>query len=286
MLPLSAPLTGAFALVYNVFAHHVGWPIPAGGSQSIVDAMASYLRSLGGKIETGRTISKLDEVPDSRVVLFDVSPNALVRIAGSHLPERYVRKLKKFRYGPGVFKIDWALDGPVPWKAAECAHAGCLHLAGTYDEIAASEAAVAEGRYPDKPWVIFAQQSQFDPTRAPSGKQAAWAYAHVPSGSTTDITETVERQVERFAPGFRDRVLARSVRTASQMAEYNPNYVGGDISAGAATFGQMIGRPVVSMHPYATPNDRIFLCSASTPPGPGVHGMCGYYAARTTLKRF
>ncbi len=285
MLPLDAPLTGAFALVYNVFAHHVGWPIAAGGSQSIADALASYLRSLGGEIETGRKIERLEELPESRVVLLDVAPDALVRIAGSHLPEGYVRKLRRFRYGPGVFKIDWALDGPVPWKASQCSLAGCLHLAGSYDEIAASERAVADGKHPDKPWVIFAQQSQFDPARAPSGKQTAWAYAHVPNGSTVDITEAVERQVERFAPGFRDLVLARSVRTAADMGAHNPNYVGGDISSGAATLRQMIGRPVTSFHPYATPNERLFLCSASTPPGPGVHGMCGYFAARTALKK-
>jgi phytoene dehydrogenase-like protein len=285
MLPLSAPLTGAFALVYNVFAHHVGWPAALGGSQSIGDALASYLRSLGGKIETGRPVESLAELPTSRVVLLDVAPESLIHIAGKELPSSYVAKLKRFRYGAGVFKIDWALDGPIPWRSRECRMAGCLHLGGTMEEIAASEQAVADGTHPDKPWVIVAQQSVFDDTRAPSGKHTAWGYAHVPNGSTLDITETIERQVERFAPGFRDVVLARSVRTADEIGAYNPNYVGGDISSGAATFRQMIGRPVLSAHPHATPNERIFLCSSSTPPGPGVHGMCGYFAARAALKR-
>jgi len=285
MLPLTSPLTGAFALVYNVFAHHVGWPAALGGSQAIADALASYLRSLGGVIETGRHIDSVDELPTSRVVLFDVSPDSLIHIAGKELPASYVSKLKRFRYGAGVFKIDWALDGPIPWRSRDCARAGCLHLGGTIEEIAASEQTVADGKHPDKPWVIVAQQSVFDHTRAPSGKQTAWAYAHVPSGSTVDITDNVERQLERFAPGFRDVVLARSVRTAADIAAYNPNYVGGDISSGAATFRQMIGRPVLSTHPHATPNERLFLCSSSTPPGPGVHGMCGYFAAHAALKR-
>ena len=285
MLPLDAPLTGAFALVYNVFAHHVGWPIPAGGSQAIAEALASYLRSLGGEIRTGRYVRRLSDVPSSRVVLFDVAPDALVRIAGDELPSRYVAKLNRFTYGPGVFKIDWALDGPVPWSSREAALAGCLHLGGTMEEIAASEREVANGKHPQRPWVIFAQQSIVDPSRAPSGKHTAWAYTHVPSGSTVDITDTVERQVERFAPGFRDLVLARSVRTAADLATYNANYVGGDISSGAVSIRQMFGRPVLSTHPHATPNDRLFLCSSSTPPGPGVHGMCGYYAARAALKR-
>jgi phytoene dehydrogenase-like protein len=285
MVPLSAPLTGAFALVYNVFAHHVGWPMALGGSQSIADAMVAYLRTLGGTVETGRTVATVDELPSSRVVLFDTSPDALVRIAGSQLPARYVRKLKRFRYGAGVFKIDWALDEPIPWKSSECAHAGCLHLGGTIEEIAASESAVADGKHPDAPWVIVAQQSLFDATRAPSGKHTAWAYAHVPSGSTVDITDTIERQVERFAPGFRDVVAARYTATADQLSRYNPNYIGGDISSGAVSFRQMVGRPVMSMHPHATPNERIFLCSSSTPPGPGVHGMCGYFAAKAALKK-
>ena len=285
MLPLSSPLTGAFALVYNVFAHHVGWPVSRAGSQSIADALGSYLKSLGGVIETGRSIERLADLPESRVVLFDVSPRALVRIASGELPGGYQKRLLRFRYGPGVFKIDWALDDPIPWKSPDCARAGCLHLGGTLEEIAASESAVAAGRHPDKPWVIVAQQSMFDATRAPAGKHTAWAYAHVPSGSTLDITETIERQIERFAPGFRDVVLARSVATAADVEAYNPNYVGGDISSGAATFAQMIARPVLSLHPHATPNDKLFLCSQSTPPGPGVHGMCGYFAARSAMRR-
>jgi phytoene dehydrogenase-like protein len=285
MLPLRAPLTGAFAVVYNILAHSVGWPTARGGSQSIADAMVSYLRSLGGEIECGRPVASLKDVPSSRVVLLDLAPRHVVDICGDELPAGYRRALEGFRYGPGVFKIDWALDGPIPWKADGCDKAGTFHLGGTHEEIAASEQAVNDGQHPDRPWVIIAQQTTFDPTRAPAGKHTAWAYAHVPSGSTVDITSVVENQVERFAPGFRDLVIGRHARTAAQLEDYNANYVGGDIASGAATFRQMIARPVLRLDPYATPNKRLFICSSSTPPGPGVHAMCGYFAARSALRR-
>ena len=285
MLSLDRPLTAAAALVYNIFAHSVGWPVAKGGSQAIADSLASYLGSLGGTIECGHGITSLKEIPPSRVVLFDLSPKQLSSIAGDELPHRYRRALGRFRYGPGVFKIDWALDAPIPWKAAECSRTACLHLGGTLEEIALSETETNSGRHPERPWVIIGQQSLVDPTRAPAGKHTAWGYCHVPSGSDVDMTSIVEDQLERFAPGFRDVVLARATKTAVQMEEHNANYVGGDISSGAATLRQIIARPVLRWSPHATPNPTFFLCSQSTPPGPGVHGMCGYFAARAALRR-
>jgi phytoene dehydrogenase-like protein len=285
MLPLDKPVTAAAALVYNIFAHSVGWPLAKGGSQAIADSLASYLRSLGGTIECGRKITTLAEIPSSRVVLFDLSPKQVRSIAGDELPQRYHRALNRFKYGPGVFKIDWALDAPIPWKAEECGRTTCLHLGGTLEEIARSEAETNSGRHAERPWVIVAQQSLVDPTRAPAGKHTAWGYCHVPAGSDVDMTSVVEDQIERFAPGFRDVVLARATKTAVQMEEHNANYVGGDISSGAATLRQIIARPVLRWSPHATPNPKLFLCSQSTPPGPGVHGMCGYFAARTALRR-
>jgi phytoene dehydrogenase-like protein len=285
MLPLDRPLTGAAALVYNIFAHSVGWPLAKGGSQAIADSLASYLRSLGGTIECGRRVTSLEELPPARVVLFDLAPRNILSIAGREFPGRYRNALDRFKYGPGVFKIDWALDAPIPWKAAECAKTACLHLGGTLEEIARSEADTNAGRHPDRPWVIVAQQTLFDPTRAPAGKHTAWGYCHVPSGSNVDMTSVVEDQLERFAPGFRDVVLARSVRTAAEMEQHNATYIGGDISAGAATLKQIIARPVLRWSPHATPNPKFFICSQSSPPGPGVHGMCGYFAARAALRR-
>ena len=285
MLPLDKPVTAAASLVYNIFAHHVGWPMPRGGSQAIPDALASYLASLGGAIECGRKVSSLDELPGSRVVLFDLTPRHVSAIAGDALPARYRRKLDRFAYGPGVFKIDWALDGPIPWKAPGCDRAGTLHLGGSLEEISRSEEESSTGRHPDNPWVILAQQSLFDPTRAPAGKHTAWGYCHVPSGSDIDMTEIVEAQVERYAPGFRDLVLARHTRTAVELEAHNANYIGGDISSGAADLKQLIARPALRWSPHSTPNPKLFICSASTPPGPGVHGMCGYLAAKAALRR-
>jgi phytoene dehydrogenase-like protein len=284
MLPLrTLPAHGVW-LLFHLCAHTTGWPFPRGGSQAIPDALAKYLRSLGGEIECGRRVASLRDVPSSRAVLFDLTPRQIVDIAGEELPRLYRRRLSRFKYGPGVFKVDYALSEPVPWKAAECTRAGTVHLGGTYEEIAASEAAVAMGRHPDRPWVIVAQQSVFDETRAPRGKQTLWTYCHVPSGSTVDMTECLENQIERFAPGFRDTIVARSVKTPADLEAYNENYIGGDIAGGLSNLRQFFTRPIVKVNPYATPNPRLFICSSSTPPGAGVHGMCGYHAARSALK--
>jgi len=283
--PLDRPLTMGFALIYNVLAHSVGWPYPRGGSQSLVDALASYLESLGGRIETGSPVKTFADIPSANAVLFDLSPRQIVEIAGDELPARYRRKLEDFKYGPAVFKIDWALSEPIPWKGEGASQAGCLHLGGTLEEIAESERRSAAGEHPDRPWVILAQQSLFDDTRAPSGKHTAWSYCHVPNGSTVDMTEVVENQVERFAPGFRDTILARATKTAVDLEAYNANYVGGDIASGRANIGQILGRPVMSPSPHKTPNKKIYICSQSSAPGPGVHGMCGYFAAQAALRR-
>jgi phytoene dehydrogenase-like protein len=284
MLPLSRPPTAAFGLVLGLLAHAVGWPLPRGGSQRLSDALASYLRLLGGEIEPGRRVESLAELGDADVVLLDVTPRGLLGLAGDRLPPLYRRRLERYRYGPGVFKLDWALDGPIPWRAEECGRAGTVHLGGTLEEIGASEAAPARGNVAERPFVLLAQQSLFDPTRAPAGQHTAWAYCHVPSGSTVDVTELIEAQVERFAPGFRDRILARSALGPADLERYNPNYVGGDINGGAATLSQLFTRPVARLSPYTTPLPGVFLCSASTPPGGGVHGMCGYHAARAALR--
>jgi phytoene dehydrogenase-like protein len=252
---------------------------------AIINAMASYLRSLGGVIETSRPVRSLRDLPPAAVALFDVTPIQLAYIAADDLPSRYLRKLGRFRYGPGAFKVDWALDGPIPWKAAECARSATVHVGGTVEEIAAHEHSVFYGRMTDKPFVLVAQQSMFDSTRAPAGKHTGWAYCHVPHGSTEDATDAIERQIERFAPGFRDLILGRRTINTAQYEEHNPNMVGGDIAGGANTMSQFLTRPFPKLDPYSTPNERIFLCSSSTPPGGGVHGMCGYWAARSVLKR-
>jgi phytoene dehydrogenase-like protein len=284
MMPLEWPATAAFGLMLGILAHGVGWPMARGGSQRIADALAAHLRSLGGEILIDRPIARLDDLPPARATLFDVTPLQLEKIAGDRLPAPYRRKLQGYRYGPGVFKVDYALDSPVPWQAAECLQAGTVHLGGTLDEIVASERAVWRGEHPERPYVLFVQQTLFDPTRAPAGKHTAWAYCHVPHGSTVDMTGRIEAQIERFAPGFRERILARSTRTAAEMAAYNPNYIGGDINGGVQDLRQLYTRPVASLNPYATPASGIFLCSSSTPPGGGVHGMCGYFAAQAALK--
>jgi phytoene dehydrogenase-like protein len=284
MRPLTAPGTGAFALLLVMLAHAVGWPVAVGGSRAITDAMASYLRSLGGEIETGTTVTSLRELPPSRAVILDVTPRGLLRIAGDRLGPRYRRALARFRYGPGVFKVDYALSAPVPWEAAACRAAGTVHVGGTLRELAESEADVAAGRVPRRPYVLVAQQSLFDRTRAPEGAQTLWAYCHVPSGSEADMTEAVERQIERFAPGFRDVVVQRHTMGPAQVEAGNPNYVGGDINGGAADLRQLMARPALRAAPYATSDPRIFLCSSSTPPGGGVHGMCGWFAARAALR--
>jgi phytoene dehydrogenase-like protein len=285
ILPLERPLTAAVGMLFALTAHMDDWPVAAGGSQAIARALTAYLRDLGGHVETGRFVRSLADLPPARVVLFDTSPAQLAEVCEPLLPAPYVRRLRRYRYGPGAFKLDWALDGPIPWRDPRCLDASTVHLGGTLEEIAASEAAVWRGRHPERPFVLVVQQSQFDPSRAPAGQHTGYAYCHVPPGSDVDLTDVLERQVERFAPGFRDRILARHVmRTADLQAE-NPNYVGGAITGGVADLAQFFTRPVARRDPYTTPNPRIFICSASTPPGGGVHGMCGYFAAHSALRR-
>jgi phytoene dehydrogenase-like protein len=284
MLPLERSPTAAFGLLLGITGHAVGWPLPRGGSQRISDAMADYLRSLGAEIVTGTPVESIDELPPARLVLCDVAPQGLLRMAGHRLPARYRRKLEGYRYGPGVFKLDLALDGPIPWQAEACIRAGTVHVGGTLSEIAAAERAVWSGQHPEKPFVLLAQQSLFDPTRSPAGKHTVWAYCHVPHASTVDMTGRIEAQIERFAPGFRDRILARSVMSASEMEVYNPNYIGGDINGGVQDLRQHFTRPTFRLVPYSTPVKGLYLCSSSTPPGGGVHGMCGYFAARAALR--
>ena len=284
MLPLEEPTTASIALVLGMLAHTVGWPIPKGGSQAISNAMAAYLNSLGGEIITGQEVTSLDDLPDSKAVLLDVTPRQIVLICGERLPSRYRQRLENYRYGPGVCKVDYALSGAIPWKSVDCGRAGTVHLGGTLEEISVSESAVWRGEHPDKPLVLLAQQSLFDETRATDGQHTAWAYCHVPNGSTTDVSEHITAQIERFAPGFRDLILAKHVHTASQMQAYNPNYVGGDINGGVQDWRQLFTRPVARWSPYTTPVKGLYICSSSTPPGGGVHGMCGYHAARSVLK--
>ena len=285
MMPLSKPATAAFGLVLALVAHAIGWPMARGGSQRIADALGAHFRSLGGQIITGQPVRSMAHLPDARAILFDTSPRQLVQIAGDDLPAGYRRALSRYRYGPGVFKADYALDGPIPWRAEECLRAGTVHVGGTMEEIAAAEAATWQGEHPERPFVLVAQQSLFDLTRAPAGKHTVWAYCHVPHGSAEDMTDRLEAQLERFAPGFRDRILARCTLTAADMEAYNPNYVGGDINAGVQDLRQLFTRPVARLDPYTTPVRGLYLCSSSTPPGGGVHGLCGYYAARAALRR-
>jgi len=284
MLRLEAPVSAAYALVLATSAHAVGWPMPLGGSQTISDALVEILRGLGGEVETGRRVTSLDEFPDARAILLDIGPRQLASMAGERLPESYRRRLEKFRYGPGVFKIDFALNGPIPWKAKACARAATVHLGGTLEEIAASERAAWGGQHSERPFVLLVQPSMFDPSRAPAGKHTAWAYCHLPNGSAKDMTGAIEAQIERFAPGFRDCVIARHTRGAVEMEAYNPNYVGGDIMGGAQDIWQTFTRPMFSLRPYTTPLKGVYLCSSSTPPGGGVHGMCGYHAAKVALR--
>jgi phytoene dehydrogenase-like protein len=285
ILPLDKVGTASFGLILALSGHTVGWPCARGGSQKIAEALAACLKSFGGEIRVNSPVRTMDDLPPSRGVLFDLTPRQVVEIAGDRLPPAYRRKLSRFRYGPGVFKVDWALDGPIPWKAKECARAATVHVGGTMNEIAAGEDGTWRGKHAERPFVLVAQQSLFDPTRAPEGKQTGWAYCHVPNGSTLDMSERIEAQVERFAPGFRDRILARHTFSAMDVERHNPNMVGGDIAGGANDLRQVFARPVARLDPYSTPNEKIFVCSSSTPPGGGVHGMCGYWAARSALRR-
>ncbi|WP_181305167.1 NAD(P)/FAD-dependent oxidoreductase [Rufibacter sp. XAAS-G3-1] len=282
--PLSNLTTSAIGLVLMAVGHLQGWPVPKGGSQQIANALVSYFTSLGGKIETGRYVTSLAQLPSHKALLLDVTPRQLLEMAGEKLSPFYRSQLQRYRYGMGVFKIDWALDGPIPFTAPECRQAGTIHLGNTLEEIAASERASAGGGHPEKPFVLLAQQSLFDPTRAPAGKHTAWAYCHVPNGSTVDMTNAIERQVERFAPGFRDLILKRHTLNTAQMQAHNPNYIGGDINGGIIDLRQLYTRPVVTLSPYQTSAEGIYICSSSTPPGGGVHGMCGFHAARRALK--
>lgn len=285
MLRLSQPLSASFGLVLGTLAHAVGWPVARGGSGSIAAALEAEARSLGVEIETGHRVESLAALPPAGALLLDVTPRQVLAMAGSRLPTGYRRQLAGYRYGPGVFKIDWALDAPIPWRDPSTARAGTVHVGGTDREVAASEEAVGRSRHPERPFVLLVQPTISDPSRAPAGKHVAWAYCHVPSGSSVDMTTAIEAQVERFAPGFRDVVLARATRDAVAMEAYDANYVGGDINAGIGDWRQLLFRPVVRWNPYTTPNPSIFLCSSSTPPGGGVHGMSGRLAARQVLRR-
>ncbi len=283
-LPLDRPLSASFGLVLGGLAHVHGWPVVRGGSQKLADALVSYLEDLGGTVVTGSRVESLDELPSHRVLIADVTPHQLAGLAGDHIDGRTRRRLERFRYGPGACKIDYALSGPVPWANPEARRAGTVHVGGTFEEVAAAEAAVAAGQHAERPFVLVAQQSLVDPTRAPDGHHTLWAYCHVPNGSTLDVTDRITAQIERFAPGFRDVILDQHVTTAAAYEAYNPSFVGGDISAGSHGGTQLVLRPWPAVDPYRTPVDGVFLCSASTPPGGGVHGMCGVHAARSALR--
>jgi phytoene dehydrogenase-like protein len=282
-LPLEAPASAGFGIVLQVSAHTHGWPIARGGAGAITAALASYLRSLGGEIVTGNPVRTAADLPPARVTLFDVTPRQLVKIAGDRLPVRYRARLDAFRYGAGAFKIDYALHAPIPWSDPRVAEAGTVHLGGPMAEVADSERRANSGLLPERPFLLLAQPSLFDPSRAPDGKHTAWVYGHVPNGSTVDITDRIERQIERFAPGFRDCVIHRTVSQPRDLERTNPNLVGGDVNGGSADLIQLVARPVLSLNPYRIPVDGWFLCSASTPPGGAVHGMCGHLAAMAAL---
>ncbi len=282
MIPLEKVPSGAIGLVLGALAHVVGWPIPRGGAQRLADSLASYFRSLGGQILTSAPVNAIEELPAARAILCDLSPRPLLRIAGRALPDWYKQKLERYRYGPGTFKVDWALDAPVPWHDAAVRCAPTVHLGGTWKEIADSEHDAWTGKVSERPFVLLVQPTLFDPSRAPAGKHTLWAYCHVPHASTADMLPAIERQIERFAPGFRDRVLARHVMTPADLERRNPNLAGGDIGMGVTDLRQMIARPTWRW--YRTPRRGFYICSASTPPGVGVHGMCGFHAAQCALR--
>ena len=279
---MTAPLTSSIGLVLLATAHAAGWPIAEGGSQRISDALAAYLLELGGRIETGQAVTSLDQLPACKAVLLDLAPSQVATIAGAALPDAYAKRLRRFRHGPAAFKVDYALDGAVPWSNEQARLAGTLHVAGDDLEVAIAEAEVAAGRHPTRPFVLVAQQSVVDASRAPAGKHTLWAYCHVPNGSTIDMTAAIESQIERFAPGFKDRILARHVAGPAWFEQHNASYIGGDIAGGATDGLQLLARPVLG-RAYRTPNDTLLICSASTPPGAGVHGMCGLNAATAAL---
>ncbi|EAZ80395.1 phytoene desaturase family protein [Algoriphagus machipongonensis] len=281
--PLDNTATSAIALVLGAAGHAVGWPLPEGGSQSLSNALAEHFTYLGGEIETGKMITSVDQLSEAKAVLFDITPKQILSIAENQIPKSYAKKLKSYRYGPGVFKLDLALDGPIPWKDENCSKAATVHIGGTFEEIAEAESQVFEGKHPEKPFVLLTQQSFFDQSRAPEGKHTVWCYCHVPNGSTRDMTQQIEDQIERFAPGFKDLILSRNKMNAADMQTYNPNYIGGDINGGIQDLRQLYTRPVNLFDPYRIPNTSYFICSSSSPPGGGVHGMCGYHAAQAVL---
>lgn len=285
-LPLEKTASAAIGLLFAIIAHLVDWPIARGGSTRITEALAAYFRSLGGEIKTQTLITQIDQLPTARVYLFDTDPKQLAEIAGDKLPAAYLQRLRNFHYGPAIFKVDWALDGPIPWADPRCLQASTVHIGGTLEEIALSERMSWNGQHSDRPYLILCQQSEFDDSRAPSGKHTGYAYCHVPFGSTVDMTDIIEQQVERFAPGFRDRILAKYTLGSQALYRYNRNLVGGTISGGSNDLSQLFTRPVVRWDPYTTPHPQIFICSSSTPPGGGVHGMCGYHAACSVLRRW
>jgi phytoene dehydrogenase-like protein len=285
VLSFAQPATGGYGTFMAALVHLVGWPVVRGGTENLARALARMLRATGGEIHLSTRIERLSDLPPAKSVLLDLTPRQILTIAGDLLPSRYARRLAKYRYGPGVFKIDWALDGGVPWRDEQVQSAGTVHLGGTLAEIAAAEHDVAHGRHPERPYVLCVQPSVADPTRAPEGKQALWAYCHVPNGSTRDMTAAIEGQLERFAPGFRDRVLQRHVMPPAELEAFDANLVGGDVGGGSAAITQFVSRPVLSPHPWATPVRGLYLCSASTPPGGGVHGMGGRHAAALALRR-
>ncbi len=284
MMPLESPASASIGLVLGMVAHSVGWPVVRGGSGTLAAALASRLQALGGSVETGRRITSLRDLPRSRVQLLDLVPRDVEAVCGDALPQRYRRRLRAYRYGPGLFKVDWALDGQIPWRDPRCARAATVHLGGGLDEIVASERTVAAGRHAERPFVIIVQPSVADDTRAPAGQHTAWGYCHVPNGSRRDMTAVIEAQVERFAPGFRELVLSRHTMDTAALEAYDANLVGGDINGGMFSLGQLFARPAARVDPYSTPNPRIVICSAATPPGGGVHGMCGWWAAQSALR--
>ena len=275
--------TASFGLVLGATAHAIGWPIARGGAQSIANALARYLKDLGGEIITGRRIDSLSQLPSAKAILCDLTPRQIVRIAGTSLPGSFRRKLERYRYGPAAFKLDWALSSPVPWTAPQCYEAATIHLGGSFAEILSSEQTVSQGNCAEKPFVILSQPTLFDPSRAPAGQHTLWAYCHVPNGSPVDMTARIEDQIERFAPGFRDCILARSVMAPADLEYHNANLVGGDINGGFQGSSQMFLRPTFRL--YSTPAEGLYICSSSTPPGGGVHGLCGYHAARAALRK-
>jgi phytoene dehydrogenase-like protein len=284
IVPLTRSFTASFGIVLGASAHSVGWPVAKGGSASITNAMAKLFRSLGGEIKTGYRVKTLSDLPPSKVILFDLTPHQIARIAENELPKSYLNKLRNYKYGPGTFKMDWALSEAVPWTNKEARKAGTLHLGGTFLDISKAEQAVWDGEHPENPYVLVSQPTVCDPSRAPEGKHTLWAYCHVPNGSEQDMTKVIEDQIERYAPGFKDIIISKHTMHAMEMEQYNFNYIGGDINGGAQTVTQLFGRPTLKWDPYKIPANGLYICSSSTPPGGGVHGMSGYHAAQSVLK--